>query len=455
MVSVLCVAVNSAAAANSYNINEEGTEILDKIEQNITTKGTVELQNKGHAVAQVKEVVDDSSIDILDSNEKIDKALPPPFQDPIPKRQKPIPMKSSTIPDYVIKHAPIVHLYSEERYYPYDIEEYVSHFDLLTSDKQTIQTNIDIQELQHYPDMRSLYITAKDEFINDPEWITGKNSIPDIETGKINNAPATLIVADHGNGYVDAFWFYFYSFNEGPYIMGTGPYGNHIGDWEHSLVRFKNGKPEIVWMSAHGGGSAYKYKAMEKLTTDENRPVIFSARGTHANYASVGQHSHDLPFYILSDFTDRGPIWDPAKNYLAYTFDKNTNEIGVANGSIDGREHRLGNWLSFIGHWGDKRLDVGDPRQKRHPFEWRFIDGPTGPVDKNLNRYKVCQRSKWWNFLHSCRIRGHVDQGEGVEAEGGSCVRIFDSVKPLFLQYILRLLTWRGWGCFFIDRTFG
>jgi hypothetical protein len=373
-----------------------------------------------------------------------------------PHTKKPYEPETTTIPEYVTRYAPLVHLYSEETYWPYGIEDYVPHFTLKDGSHRNVSKGaLKLQDLEDYRryGLGELFLTAKDDFDNDPPWITGRENIPDIESGRIRDAPATCIVVDKGDGVVDAFWFYFYSFNLGPFVMGGGPYGNHIGDWEHSLVRFKDGEPQVVWMSAHGGGSAYVYKAMEKLSSDKNRPVIFSARGTHANYASVGQHSHDLPFYMLSDFTDRGPLWDPTQNFLAYTYDG--ERIKYANGSHAGRESTLGNWLAYLGAWGDQKLIPTDPRQKFHPFEWRYIDGPIGPLEKNLMRTKVCERSKWWNFFRVCRIRHKVEMGEGIEAEGGGCALAFDQIQPLFIQYILRLLTWRGWGCFIVDRIWG
>lgn len=78
-----------------------------------------------------------------------------------------------------------------------------------------------------------------------------------------SNAPAILIVLDKGQGIVDAFWFYFYSFNLGNSFLDIG-FGNHIGDWEHSLVRFKHGKPVAVFVSEHSFGEAYTYDAVEK-----------------------------------------------------------------------------------------------------------------------------------------------------------------------------------------------
>ncbi|ODQ63463.1 hypothetical protein NADFUDRAFT_53132 [Nadsonia fulvescens var. elongata DSM 6958] len=372
------------------------------------------------------------------------------------------------IPQYVTEYAPVVHLWSEEKYLPYDIKSFVSHFYVKDNFDQNITTNADLPlklavlgnltalstpplSLDGEKDTSDLFLTALDNFNTDPDWITGMNNVPDIGTGYLKNAPAVLIVVDKGDGWVDAFWFYFYSYNLGPFVMGAGPYGNHVGDWEHSLVRFHNGVPQIVWMSAHGGGSAYHFDAMEKSASDQKRPVLFSARGTHANYAAVGQHSHDIPYYILSDFTDRGPLWDPAQNCLAYTFDGTT--VTHANGSHPGREETYGDWLNFAGHWGDKKLSPDDPKQEWHVFEWKYIDGPLGPLSKNLLRSSVCQRSKWWNFWGECRIRTRINNGEGYDAEGyEGCGAIFSTIRPVWLRWILWAFTWRGYGCTIIDR---
>ncbi len=392
------------------------------------------------------------------------KNLPPLIQFPSQSEKT---LKPGEIPDYVIKSAPVVHLYSEERYLPYDVADYVSNFHLtyfndtnvtildeitgLTKDK------LSINDLSKFPNEKDLYLTANSDFNADPDWITGKLNKPRITDGFIENAPATLLVVDKGNGWVDSYWFYFYSFNLGPFVMGGGPYGNHVGDWEHSLVRFYNGVPQFLWMSAHGGGGGYFYKGLETYTIDnQSRPVTFSARGTHANYASVGQHSHDIPYAMLSDFTDRGALWDVTKNYLAYTYDG--VNISYGKGSVPGREEKYGDWLHFMGHWGDKKLPNSDPRQKFHPFEWRYIDGPTGPLDKNLNRLPLCQRTKWWNFWGGCRVRKTVLQGEGIEGEGfgnGGCSIVIAKIRPLFLQVIIEYLTRGGIGCFIVDRIWG
>lgn len=386
------------------------------------------------------------------------KNLPPIVQYPTQEQRT---MKNGEIPRYVIDYAPLVHLYSEERYLPYDINEYARHFHLEYKNGTIIEgtmENMTLQKLGSAPFHRGVYMTSNTDFDTDPDWITGLENKPSLINGEIKNAPATLIVIDKGNGWVDAFWFYFYSFNLGPFVMGSGPYGNHVGDWEHSLVRFYNGAPVIVWMSAHGGGGAYYYHNLEKCETDERHPIIFSARGTHANYVSVGQHPHDLPYGILSDFTDRGPLWDPTRNYLGYTFDGNF-VYPVAknfNSKHTGREIEYGNWLSYVGHWGDKQLADSDSRQK-YLFigGHRYIDGPTGPLMKNIVRLKPCERHKWWNFWDGCNVRENIKWGVGVESEGYNCGNIFLNIKPYWLKRFLEKLTWGGGLCYLADLVSG
>jgi hypothetical protein len=85
----------------------------------------------------------------------------------------------------------------------------------------------------------------------------------DTRNGGRSDAPAVLVVVDKGRGIVDAFWFYFYSYNLGNAVLNVR-FGNHVGDWEHCLVRFYRGKPKALFFSAHTAGEAYSYEAVEK-----------------------------------------------------------------------------------------------------------------------------------------------------------------------------------------------
>ncbi|KAH8812291.1 hypothetical protein F5884DRAFT_307021 [Xylogone sp. PMI_703] len=233
-----------------------------------------------------------------------------------------------------------------------------------------------------------------------------------------SSAPAILVLIDKGHGVLDAFWFYFYSYNLGTTVFNMR-FGNHVGDWEHSLIRFHNGKPKAVFFSAHSGGTAYTWDAVEK--GKGGRPVLYSARGSHAMYAMPGRHPYVLPFGILADVTDKGPLWDPIKNYLGYSYKTTiTHDIdaesaktnssllsSILSGSPDddflsatvadqfeplsSNPNAPTSWFWYRGHWGDKFYKLNDLRQWRFFGQYHYVNGPLGPIYKNLGRSKVCQ----------------------------------------------------------------
>ena len=71
-------------------------------------------------------------------------------------------------------------------------------------------------------------------------------------------------VNDHGDKTVDAFYFYFYAFDFGGNYFDQDV-GDHIGDWEHNMIRFVDEKPSQVWFSQHSAGQAFEYKVLEKF----------------------------------------------------------------------------------------------------------------------------------------------------------------------------------------------
>lgn len=233
-----------------------------------------------------------------------------------------------------------------------------------------------------------------------------------------SSAPAFLFVVPKEDGIVDAFWFFFYSFNQGQTVFGIR-FGNHVGDWEHTCIRFKHGKPISVFLSEHDFGDAYSWNALEKYirNPDESgtmigtwsnqtasklakRPVIYSAEGSHAMYATPGLHPYILPWGLLHDQTDRGPLWDPALNVQAYTYD--FSEEALRSSTHNPKAPT--DWFHFAGHWGDKFYPLSDSRQYRFAGQYHYVNGPTGPKDKFLDRKRVCQRPDG-----KCHIRDSID----------------------------------------------
>ena len=233
--------------------------------------------------------------------------------------------------------------------------------------------------------------TLKNRQINRSRGISGGKS----------SAPATLIVIDKGNGIMDAFWFYFYSYNHGNKVGGMH-FGDHVGDWEHSLVRFHNGIPRAVFFSEHSGGQAYAYGAVEKIG---KRPVIYAGAGTHALYAMPGIHPYVLPFGILHDITDKGPLWDPLHNFASYHYDYLADESSTDSlqpSSLNPKSPT--SWFYFNGHWGDKFYGLDDKRQYRIAGQYHIVNGPVGPRFKNLGRKTVCYSKGSCTILESIAV---------------------------------------------------
>ena len=212
-------------------------------------------------------------------------------------------------PQYVLDYAPLVHLFSEEQFWPCDIAEHLHHVtpDLdytPIQDAAQVLNLSSLDQLNDYDKGRHVYLTSNDNVEERPDWLGGQKNIPDefgedganTQTSSVrrhprprntaeqthggrSDAPAVLITVDKGHGIVDAFWFYFYSYNLGNVVFNVR-FGNHVGDWEHSLVRFHHGKPKLVFFSEHNFGAAYTYKAVEKI----------GKRVSSSSYPSISTH---------------------------------------------------------------------------------------------------------------------------------------------------------------------
>ncbi|QIW99783.1 hypothetical protein AMS68_005301 [Peltaster fructicola] len=222
-----------------------------------------------------------------------------------------------------------------------------------------------------------------------------------------STAPAILVLVAKADDIIDAFWFFFYSHNKGKKVLNI-QFGNHVGDWEHTMIRFQNGTPTAAFLSAHSWGASFTYDALEKyaldpqtgelLSSDRNttstapeqfkRPIVFSAEGSHAMYATPDYHDYVAPYGILHDDTDRGPLWDPLKNLKAFTYDIDAGMVRSSTLNPDAPT----SWFDFAGHWGDRYYLLSDPRQYRFAGEYHYVSGPSGPKFKNLGRDEPCER---------------------------------------------------------------
>jgi len=300
-----------------------------------------------------------------------------------PVREK----REAAVPQFVLDYAPLVWLHSQEAYLPSDISAQLAN----TQPEHEFvvvpgPSPLTLDNLNELNSPNTTYLTSKVDITTNPSWLRGVK--PDA-SGKTNNAvSAVIIVNDKGNGNVDAFYMYFYAYNWGGIVLEQN-LGNHVGDWEHNMIRFKNGVPDLVWYSQHSNGEAFKYSILEKQGL---RPIVYSGNGSHANYAIDGKHDHtipnlNLPDGLIVDNTNQGTLWDPTLSAYYYAYNP------AASSFTPYYDATPVNYLSYTGRWGDEQYPDKDKRQKKFFGQPKFATGPTGPADKQLNRTDVCPRN--------------------------------------------------------------
>lgn len=118
---------------------------------------------------------------------------------------------------------------------------------------------------------KNIFLTANDDPAAYPSWLHGE---PVAHKGDSSAKMPVIFVRKSipdGNGEpivtVDMFSFYFFNFNAGPRLPKNHQefFGDHVGDLEHSMVRFQGGKPILVYLSRHASGNLYPYDALERI----------------------------------------------------------------------------------------------------------------------------------------------------------------------------------------------
>ncbi|MBW0464664.1 hypothetical protein O181_004379 [Austropuccinia psidii MF-1] len=324
-----------------------------------------------------------------------------------------------SVPAYVLEHAPLVYLHPNEPFWPASLQEHLKHTIIHSHRRQPVHPPshdpFSVLAQPHLNHERS-YLTATVNVRPGPRqhpWLVSIDGKPDRDHLSKASA-AILILVDKSTllgipGTLDAFWFFFYSFNLGPTVANIR-FGNHISDWEHCMIRFENGKPKAVHLSAHSDGAAYTYDSLTK-TDDRKRPIIFSAFGSHAMYPKPGTHDYSpVKFIGPVDRTDYGPLWDPALHFSAFQHYPSPakDKFRALDEAKDGK---LLSCLKFRGQWGDEfsnpttleasqnggwksSLKMIDPVKRAVTLNHlRWGNGVTGPRDKDLDRIGMNRRS--------------------------------------------------------------
>ncbi|UKZ74667.1 hypothetical protein TrVFT333_002337 [Trichoderma virens FT-333] len=338
------------------------------------------------------------------------------------------------VPSYVTKYAPLVWLHSDDPFRPADLLQHIRHTTPAINQNSVPdlpELDLDSLALLNDVDVGSgeVALTSNDDITTLPMWLYG--SLPD-ESGRIANAtPCAVILVEKSPRDVDAFFFYFYSYDRGANISQVLEplnrliedtehgmhFGDHVGDWEHNMVRFRDGKPTGIFYSQHTSGAAYDWND-KALSMKSGRPLVFSAYGSHANYASSGNHVHDA---ALVDLCDAGRLWDPVLSAYFYHLDPTNFKLTrlFLSGSNSSAASNFTSFFYFTGLWGDAQYPDDDIRQKTVPHFGlkRFVSGPQGPIVKSLVRKGLFpderEKKPWMQwavgifmFWYPCCLRG-------------------------------------------------
>ncbi|KAF2244957.1 hypothetical protein BU26DRAFT_568938 [Trematosphaeria pertusa] len=301
-------------------------------------------------------------------------------------------MAPAGVPQYVLDHAPLVYLYSKDPYHPSspaatlaNTRPQISLKDVLIPSSPLTLSNLDQLNNVGSNSGSDVYLTSHVDITTNPKWLEGVKI--DGNGGTAQEKTCVIIVVDKGNGTVDAFYMYFFAFNWGGVVLEK-QLGDHVGDWEHNMIRFINGVPKYVWFSQHANGEAFTFSVLKKDKAGK-RPLAYCANGSHALFPTPGLHDHtipnlNLPFkFLLVDETDTGPLYDPLLSAYFYAYNAADRTLTPPDpASPTG-------FLYFRGRWGDAQYPDSDRRQQELVGNKKYVGGPTGPLDKQLDRKEV------------------------------------------------------------------
>jgi hypothetical protein len=163
--------------------------------------------------------------------------------------------------------APLIWFDIGEQYYPSNISAQIQNTHPVLDSGETIDVTHpldmnNLDSLNTYGNSgRNIYLSSNNDITTRPTWLIG--SPPDASRKAGNTKSCAIIINNHGKGLVDVFYMYFYAFNMGSTVLFQ-ELGNHVGDWEHNMIRFQDGRPTAIWFSQHANGEAFTYEAVKK-----------------------------------------------------------------------------------------------------------------------------------------------------------------------------------------------
>ena len=294
----------------------------------------------------------------------------------------------------IATYAPVVHLDPGEYYLPHDPEQ-VLDASMLRWALVHNEGDYDDQSSEHLNEMSTSAATLMDDVAyieSEIRPFSPYNDHPDFRIwleipeglvqGDLSSAKPVVHVRPRGPLTEIQFW-YFYPFN-GPGRLRIcwahcenelfDESGRHWGDWEMVSLLVDNATQTLVagGLSHHGNVEWVQYAHLEKHT-DGVRPLVYSARNSHAHYRHAGEHYYAVVWHrgpikaTTYDLTGHGPLVMVGDYYLV------PDDPGASLG-----------WLGFPYRWGQYIWNFDEVYfLSTNYFDYEEVNpGPSGPPTK-------------------------------------------------------------------------
>ena len=118
--------------------------------------------------------------------------------------------RADPVPSFVLANAPISFLYSNESWWPSDVAEHVKHMKPEVN-FTAVAPSVTLQNISSLGS--DVFLTSVDDVTKSPAWLTNAAGKPD--ASGMSTGPVTVVLVEKPGDILDAFFFYFYSFDHG------------------------------------------------------------------------------------------------------------------------------------------------------------------------------------------------------------------------------------------------
>jgi hypothetical protein len=152
----------------------------------------------------------------------------------------PTSKRATSVPQYVLDHAPLVRLDTLEKFFPTDIALILANTHPTNGKGSPVNgpkplTLANLDQLKG----TDVFLTSNDGIQKIDQgavkWTFGV--LPDAGGNTTGATASVIITAAKDGDILDAFYFYFYGYNKGlaPLSINGFEFGDHVGDWEHNM----------------------------------------------------------------------------------------------------------------------------------------------------------------------------------------------------------------------------